>query len=92
MLFSKSTMKNIFIKTLLLLFILLFPASAFSTTDYSRDTGKSCLACHVDPAGGGRLTAEANAYKNELQAKGLYTPLSSTMHFIRFRFFGNRVE
>ena len=77
-------MKNIFIKPLFLLFILLFPANAFSTPDYSRDTGKPCLACHIDPAGGGRLTTEGNAYKNELQAKGLYRPLSSTMHFIRF--------
>ena len=84
MLFSNSTMKNIFIKSLLLLFILLFPNSAFSTPDYSKDTGKSCQVCHVDSAGGRRLTTEGNAYKNELQAKGLYRPLSSTMHFIRF--------
>ena len=84
MLFSNSAMKNIFIKTLLLLFMLLFPAIAFSTTDYSRDTGKSCLACHVDPAGGGKLTAEGEAYKNELQSKGLYRPLSPAMHFVRF--------
>lgn len=84
MLSSNSAMKNIFINTLLLFFIFLFPASAFSTTDYSKDTGKSCLACHVDPAGGGRLTTDGEAYKNKLQAKGLYRPLSPTKHFIRF--------
>lgn len=77
-------MRRRLIKVIIPFFIFLFPAIAFSTVDYSKNTGKSCIACHVDPVGGGRLAAEGEAYKNELLAKGLYRPLLSTMHFIRF--------
>ncbi len=77
-------MKRSLIKIIIPFFILLFPAAAFSTIGYSKDTGKSCQVCHIDPAGGRSLTQEGGAYKNELQSKGLYRPLSPTRHFVRF--------
>lgn len=53
-----------FLSMLFLLFICLaapaLPASA--TEIYAQQTGKSCDACHVDPAGGGELTAAGKAF------------------------------
>lgn len=72
------------IKFIIILLLLLLPAKGFSAPEYSRETGKSCQVCHVDPAGGRNLTEEGNAFKNELQTKGLYRPLTPAWHIIRF--------
>ncbi len=40
-----------------------FPSSATGTEEYARETGKACVACHIDPSGGGELTAEGKAYQ-----------------------------
>ena len=34
------------------------PALCRATEEYATKTGQSCDACHVDPAGGGELTAQ----------------------------------
>ena len=72
------------IKFIIILLLLLLPAKGFSAPEYSRETGKSCQVCHVDPAGGRNLTDEGNAFKNELQTKGLHRPLTPAWHIIRF--------
>ncbi len=36
---------------------------AFATEEYARQTGKACGVCHVNPGGGGELTAEGRAFK-----------------------------
>jgi len=35
---------------------------ALCTEEYARRTGKECAVCHLDPTGGGELTAEGKAY------------------------------
>ena len=46
-----------------LMIALLFCAtSGPCTEEYARKTGKDCAACHLDPAGGGELTAEGKSY------------------------------
>ncbi|MCZ7662562.1 MAG: hypothetical protein M5U22_06340 [Thermoleophilia bacterium] len=42
----------------------LLSAGASATPKYAADTGKACGYCHVDPGGGGPLTAEGTAFKN----------------------------
>ncbi|MCP2501988.1 MAG: hypothetical protein NCA08_10550 [Deltaproteobacteria bacterium] len=37
----------------LLLWLLFLPAQGICTEEFSRRTGKECVACHVDPVGGG---------------------------------------
>lgn len=65
-------------------FILGFPQAAFSTPEYAARTGKNCAQCHIDPAGGGGLTADGTAHKNELKIKGLYRELSPFQRIVRF--------
>lgn len=43
---------------------------AWSTEQYARETGKSCIACHENPAGGGALTPEGGAFAKELAEAG----------------------
>lgn len=35
---------------------------SFATEDYAIQTGRDCIACHHDPAGGGELTLAGSAY------------------------------
>ena len=37
--------------------------TAAAKPEYSQKTGKACGACHVNPAGGGKLTAAGEKYK-----------------------------
>ena len=47
---------------LLLSFVLLAPPSAGATEEYARQTGQACAVCHLDPGGGGELTAAGTAF------------------------------
>ncbi|HWS14734.1 MAG TPA: CopD family protein [Candidatus Methylomirabilis sp.] len=68
----------------LLLWLLLLPAPGNGTEEFSRRTGKECAACHVDPSGGGELTAAGNAFLASLpQAEGP-APVSRLHRGIRF--------
>jgi predicted heme/steroid binding protein len=53
----------------LLAFGVLFmtPASSFATEEFAKATGKACSFCHLDPAGGGELTAAGKSYAASLQ-------------------------
>ncbi|UFS70796.1 cytochrome B5 [Geomonas sp. RF6] len=44
--------------------------SSYATEEYAQKTGKDCAACHVDPAGGGELTAAGKAYGDSLAKEG----------------------
>lgn len=50
--------------TVLFFFLLsIFPASRlFAFQEYSEATGRGCEFCHIEPAGGGELTAEGHGY------------------------------
>jgi predicted heme/steroid binding protein/uncharacterized membrane protein len=69
---------------ILISLILLFAApSAIASVEYARQTGKACEVCHVDPSGGGALTVEGEAFRDDLRVKGLYKPLTTAQHVIR---------
>lgn len=39
-----------------------WPHPAGATEEYARQTGQTCAACHLDPAGGGELTAAGKTF------------------------------
>lgn len=43
-------------------FVLFAPQLTGATEEYAKQTGKSCAACHLDPGGGGELTAVGKAF------------------------------
>jgi predicted heme/steroid binding protein/uncharacterized membrane protein len=53
---------------LLLSFVSLAPPLAVATEEYARQTGQACAACHLDPGGGGELTAAGTAFADRRQA------------------------
>ncbi|OGU17136.1 MAG: cytochrome B5 [Geobacteraceae bacterium GWC2_53_11] len=52
----------------LLLSTLCSPHPACATEEYARQTGQACSACHLDPAGGGELTARGTAFSATLHS------------------------
>lgn len=40
-----------------------------ATEEYARQTGQTCSACHLDPTGGGELTARGTAFSATLHSK-----------------------
>lgn len=60
------------------------PALSFATTEYARQTGLQCIECHIDAAGGGKLTKQGESFIGDLKIKGLYRPLSKTQKVVRF--------
>lgn len=62
-----------------------FPSTGSGTVEYAEQTGKECGACHVNPSGGGELTAGGEAYLRERVVSGDAVPASSRLrHTIRF--------
>ena len=43
--------------------VLLLPGLSFCTEEYAQKTGQNCSDCHIDPSGGGELTATGKAYQ-----------------------------
>jgi predicted heme/steroid binding protein/uncharacterized membrane protein len=68
--------------TLFSLFIICVPAVSYSNPEYSQETGLECRVCHVD-ATGGKLTKDGEAFREDLEAKGLYRPLSTIQKVVR---------
>jgi predicted heme/steroid binding protein len=75
-------MKTAFIKFAVFL-MLFFPAWVLGTEDYAERTGKSCEVCHVDPIGGEKLTPDGEAFRDDLEAKGLYKPITTIERIAR---------
>lgn len=71
-----------FTVTAMLVALLPFPARA--TEELARRTGKECVACHVDPAGGGELTPAGNDFLASLSASGKGVPTTSVHRGVRF--------
>jgi predicted heme/steroid binding protein/uncharacterized membrane protein len=63
---------------------LLLPTAGLCTVEYAQQTGRNCSDCHVDPAGGGELTKTGEVFKEKLQAKGSYKPLTQVQRIVRF--------
>lgn len=63
----------------------LSPPRASGTEEYAARTGKGCGACHLDPSGGGALTAAGEAFLRELPPEA--APAVATggfRHTVRF--------
>lgn len=58
-----------FIGVVLLSFVLLAPQLADATEEYAKQTGQDCAACHLDPGGGGELTAAGKAFDDTRRAR-----------------------
>ncbi len=66
------------------LIMLLLPSNGSCTTEYAAQTGKNCGFCHIDPAGGGGLTAAGEAFKDNLRIRGQYRELNPVQKVVRF--------
>lgn len=51
------------------LLVLISAPMAGATEEYATQTGKSCAVCHLDPGGGGELTAAGKAFAEQRQGK-----------------------
>ena len=67
--------------------MLLFPAfQGLATEDFARETGRACRECHLDPSGGGELTAAGKAFLAGRPEAGKAHPGSSLFHrMVRFK-------
>jgi len=69
---------------LIVLVLLLLTGSVVQATpEFARQTGLECGTCHVDVIGGGKLTPEGEAFREELQSKGQFRALTTTQHMVR---------
>lgn len=68
----------------LLLWLLFLPALGNGTEEFSRRTGKACIACHVDPSGGGELTIGGKAFLASIPAAGKSVSASPSRRVVRF--------
>ncbi len=66
--------------------MLLFPAfRGLATEEFARETGRACRDCHLDPSGGGELSAAGKAFLAGRAEAGNAHPYPSPLHHgIRF--------
>lgn len=60
------------------------PAPAPATEEYASRTGKACGECHVDPSGGGPLTAEGAAFRKDIPGNAPTAPPAPGRRVARF--------
>ena len=75
-------------KRLLLLILLLLlawlAAPAAATEIYARQTGKGCEVCHLDPAGGGELTAAGKEFAASRAGESEFPRVATAGRVVRF--------
>jgi predicted heme/steroid binding protein/uncharacterized membrane protein len=66
--------------------MLFFPSfQGLATEEISRETGRACRECHLDPSGGGELNAAGKAFLSGRTATGKAHPVFSPFHrMVRF--------
>ncbi|MES0334978.1 MAG: CopD family protein [Candidatus Magnetobacterium sp. LHC-1] len=67
----------------LIVVILGLPLTSLAIPEYTGQTGKDCLSCHVEPTGGSTLTAEGQRFRDTLKDKGLYKSVTTAQRIIR---------
>jgi predicted heme/steroid binding protein/uncharacterized membrane protein len=67
----------------LLACFLALPVPACATEAYALKAGKTCEACHLDPAGGGSLTSEGMAFRVQQADAPTAAPLGAGLRAIR---------
>lgn len=82
---SPAAGRSAFLVLAALLVLALSPAEGIGTEEYAARTGKECRACHLDPAGGGELTAEGESFRQTLSAASREaTGSTGWRHTVRF--------
>lgn len=76
----KNRLLSLFLLTLL---TTLFPLPSFATPEFGRQTGLECADCHLDPAGGSRLTERGKAFLEQLEQQGKRRPPSTAQRVVR---------
>lgn len=74
----KVVVRHFFVLFLLLSSLLMTPQSSGATEEYARQTGQTCAACHLDPGGGGELTAVGRTFAEARHTK-TETPVKSAL-------------
>jgi len=69
---------------ILLTLALTCPLNVCATEEYAQETGRECAACHVDPAGGGELTAAGREYAASRTKAAAKPALSAPLKGFRF--------
>jgi predicted heme/steroid binding protein/uncharacterized membrane protein len=69
---------------ILLLSLSWHPAPCGATEEYATQTGKSCAACHLDPAGGGELTGTGREFAASRAAESQAVRMTLTARTVRF--------
>ncbi|MEO5355913.1 MAG: cytochrome B5 [Nitrospirae bacterium YQR-1] len=64
--------------------VIIVSGNSFAYSEFSEKTKKECRYCHIDSDGGGKLTAEGEAYKTELFSKGKGLERTTAQKIIRF--------
>jgi predicted heme/steroid binding protein/uncharacterized membrane protein len=72
------------LRFLLLILLLVLAVPARATEEMAERTGKECSACHVDPGGGGELTAAGEEFLAAEAAAGTVAPPSPLRRAVRF--------
>jgi predicted heme/steroid binding protein len=67
----------------LFLFAFAFTLPVFATEEYARQAGKACGVCHVNPGGGGELTAGGRAFKGTLGGSSASVTGSAALRLTR---------
>lgn len=63
--------------------LLVMPRWAGATEEYARQTGQPCASCHLDPGGGGELTASGKAFAVQRQAVSQTQPMGAGTKLLR---------
>lgn len=77
-------MKRITTLFFLLLLLTLTAQNGLATEEMAMAAGYDCNFCHLDPSGGGELTAAGAAYLTDAAAAGEIEPLSTASKLFRF--------
>jgi len=67
----------------ILTFSLFLVSQSYATEEFAERTGDACDVCHVNPSGGGELTAKGKEFKAEEVSKGTVKMLSPFERVVR---------
>lgn len=67
----------------LLAVLTLSPPPARSSEEYAACTGRPCAHCHLNPGGGGELTARGSSFEQAVAAEGAATPAGALRRYGR---------
>ena len=69
---------------IVLFMLFALPGAGLATEEYARQTGLTCAACHLDPGGGGELTAIGKAFSDRQHAQSQPNQITTAAKAFRF--------